>query len=75
MKMREASIFGPRRWREIATDILNRLTGLPIVSVHYRGHWRIISVAHPMILALIEDSDRGRHARSLVDWWLIEIER
>ena len=50
--------------------ILNRLTGFPIVAVHYRADWRILVDAHPLILALIEDSADGENARRTSEIWL-----
>lgn len=63
------------RWKSFGFSILNYLTGFPKVTIRYRGHWQDMADAHRMILALIEDSPRGRRARSIAELWLREDER
>ena len=70
-----ANVAPTSYWHLVTRRVLDRLTGLPLITVRYRGHWRIMVDAHRMILALIEDSQRGRRARRIAETWLREDER
>lgn len=67
----------PRKaaWRCHLDAVLDRLTGFPKITLRYRAHWRIMADAHPMMLALIEDSPRGQRARRMAEVWLRELDR
>jgi hypothetical protein len=73
--MRRLYSYESKRWKTFANGLLNRLTGLPNVTIHYRADWRILADAHPMILILIEDSRRGERARHIAELWLQEHDR
>ena len=50
-------------------SLLARLTGWPLIKIPYRGHWRVMMFAHPLILKLIEDNADGDTRRaSLAEW-------
>ena len=67
----------PRKiaWRRHLDALFDRLSGFPKITLRYRAHWRIMSDAHPMMLALIEDSPRGQRARAMAERWLRELDR
>ena len=64
-----------RKAESLFKRFLNRLTGFPEVTVHYRADWRIFSETHTSILALIEDSPRGELARQMIPLWFAELDQ
>lgn len=62
-------------WQRHLDALLDRLAGFPKITLRYRAHWRIMSDAHPMILALTEESPKGERARAIAEAWLREMDR
>lgn len=50
-------------------SLFARLTGWPLIKVPYRAHWRVMMLAHPLILRLIEDSQDGETRRTSIAEW------
>jgi hypothetical protein len=70
MNMRSSAPRDGTKKQSLASRISDRLIGFPKISVRYRAHWRIMKEAHHIILALIDDSQRGARARSVYAMWL-----